>query len=151
MTSEGNQEHRSHTAYPHVPSATRHDKRFHVFRYIQGYIQKFPDWVDNEINNNNKHSLRSNAKGYRGKIQQSDSQNSDTTAPSGRGLYHLQFSLQTASSETFGYILVHMETGFKLTSQIFVRSLSYVMRQLFLYDETFWKKKIIKVDFGIRI
>jgi hypothetical protein len=29
--------------------------------------QKFPDWVDNEINNNNKHSLRSNTKGYGGK------------------------------------------------------------------------------------
>jgi hypothetical protein len=30
-------------------------------------IQKFPDWVENEINNssnNNKHSLRSNTKGY---------------------------------------------------------------------------------------
>jgi len=32
--------------------------------------------------------------------------NSDTTAPSGRELYHLQFSLQVASTETFGYILV---------------------------------------------
>jgi hypothetical protein len=31
----------------------------------------------------------------------------DTIAPSGRQLYHLQFSLQTASPETFGYILVH--------------------------------------------
>jgi hypothetical protein len=34
---------------------------------IRGCIQKFPDWVDNEINNNdnnnNKHSLRSNTKG----------------------------------------------------------------------------------------
>jgi hypothetical protein len=29
--------------------------------------QKFPDWVDNEINNNNKRSLRSNTKGYGGK------------------------------------------------------------------------------------
>jgi hypothetical protein len=29
-------------------------------------IQKFPDWVDNEINNN-KHLLRSNTKGYGGK------------------------------------------------------------------------------------
>jgi hypothetical protein len=29
---------------------------------IGGYIQKFPDWVDNEINNN-KHWLRSNTKG----------------------------------------------------------------------------------------
>jgi len=33
-------------------------------------------------------------------------QNSDTNAPSGRELYHLQFSLQAASPETFGYILV---------------------------------------------
>jgi hypothetical protein len=32
---------------------------------IRGCIQKFPDWVDNEINNN-KHSLRSNTKGYGG-------------------------------------------------------------------------------------
>jgi len=30
-------------------------------------------------------------------------QNSDTTAPSGRDLYHLQFSLQAASPETYGY------------------------------------------------
>jgi hypothetical protein len=28
-----------------------------------GCIQKFPDWVDNKVNNN-KHSLRSNTKGY---------------------------------------------------------------------------------------
>jgi hypothetical protein len=35
---------------------------------IQGCIQKYPDSVDNEINNNNnKHSLRSNTKGYGGK------------------------------------------------------------------------------------
>jgi hypothetical protein len=33
----------------------------------QGCIQKFPDWVDNEIKNNNKHSLRNNTKGYGGK------------------------------------------------------------------------------------
>jgi hypothetical protein len=33
-------------------------------------------------------------------------QNSDTTAPSGRELYHLQFSLQAASPETFRYTLV---------------------------------------------
>jgi hypothetical protein len=31
---------------------------------------------------------------------------SDTTAPNGRELYHLQFSLQAASPETFGYTLV---------------------------------------------
>jgi hypothetical protein len=31
-----------------------------------GCIQKFPDWIHNEINNI-KHSLRSNTKGYGGK------------------------------------------------------------------------------------
>jgi hypothetical protein len=72
----------------------------------RGCIQKFPDWVDNEINNNNKHSLRSNTKGYGGKSHYTDSQNSDTTAPSGRKLYHLQFSLQAATPETFGYSFV---------------------------------------------
>jgi hypothetical protein len=34
---------------------------------LRGCIQKFPDRVDNEINNKNKHSLRSNTKGYGGK------------------------------------------------------------------------------------
>jgi hypothetical protein len=34
-------------------------------------------------------------------------QNSDTTAPSGTELYHLQFSLQAASPETFEYTLVY--------------------------------------------
>jgi hypothetical protein len=56
----------------------------------------------NEINKN-KHSLRSNTNGYGGKTHETDSQNSDTTASRGRELYHLQFSLQTASPETFGY------------------------------------------------
>jgi hypothetical protein len=37
-----------------------------IYRTMQGYIQKLPDWVDNEMNNN-KHSLRSNTKGYDGK------------------------------------------------------------------------------------
>jgi hypothetical protein len=71
----------------------------------RGCIQKFPDRVDNEINSN-KHSLRSNTKGYGGKTHLTDSQNSDTTAPSGRELYHLQFSLQSASPETFEYTIV---------------------------------------------
>jgi hypothetical protein len=74
--------------------------------HIQGCIQKFPGWVNNEINMNDKHSLRSNTKGYGGKPHETGSQNSDTTAPSGRELYHLQFSLQVASLETFGYTLV---------------------------------------------
>jgi hypothetical protein len=34
---------------------------------MRGCIQKFPDWVDNEIYAYNKHSLRSNTKGYGGK------------------------------------------------------------------------------------
>jgi hypothetical protein len=36
-----------------------------------------------------------------------DSQTSDTTAPSGRELYHLQFSLQVASPENFGYAFTY--------------------------------------------
>jgi hypothetical protein len=40
----------------------------YIKQQIGGCIQKFPDWDDNEINNNNnKHSLRSNTKGYGGK------------------------------------------------------------------------------------
>jgi hypothetical protein len=55
--------------------------------------------------NNNKHSLRSNTKGYGSKTHSTNSQNSNTTAPCGRELYHLQFLLQAASLETFGYNL----------------------------------------------
>jgi hypothetical protein len=33
-------------------------------------------------------------------------QNNDTTELGGRELYHLQFSLQAASPESFGYTLV---------------------------------------------
>jgi hypothetical protein len=75
---------------------------------VRGCIQKFPDWFDNEIYAyNNKHSLRSNTKYYGGKTRSTDPQNSDITAPSGRELYYLQFSLQAAASpETFGYTLV---------------------------------------------
>jgi hypothetical protein len=51
--------------------------------------------------------LRSNIKGYGDKAHYTDSQNSDRTAPSGDELYHLQFSLQVASPETFGYTLVY--------------------------------------------
>jgi hypothetical protein len=72
--------------------------------HIRGYIQKFPDYVDNEINNNtNKHSLRGNIQGYGSKTHYTDSQNSDTTARVGRELYNWQFLLQAASPETFGY------------------------------------------------
>jgi hypothetical protein len=56
---------------------------------------------------NNKHWLRSNRKGYGGKTRYTGSQNSNTTATSGRELYYLQFWLYVASPETFGYTLVH--------------------------------------------
>jgi hypothetical protein len=62
----------------------------------------------NEINNN-KHSLRSNTKSYDGKTHYNDSQNSNTTAPYGRELYHLQISLQAASPETFGCTVVYLD------------------------------------------
>jgi len=52
--------------------------------------------------------MRSITEGYGGKTHYTASQNSDTTAPSGRELYHLQFSLQSASPETFGHTLVLM-------------------------------------------
>jgi len=61
-----------------------------------------------EINTNiNKHLLRSNRKGYGSKTHSTDSQNSNITAPRGRELYYLQFSLQAASPEAFGYTPVH--------------------------------------------
>jgi hypothetical protein len=46
-------------------------------------------------------------KGLWRKTHYTDSQNCDTTAPSGRELYHLQFSRQAASPDTFGYTIVH--------------------------------------------
>jgi hypothetical protein len=50
-----------------------------VFWLYTRCIQKFPDWVDDEINNdddNNKHA-RSNTNGYGGKTHWTDSQNSN--------------------------------------------------------------------------
>jgi hypothetical protein len=75
--------------------------------YVRGFMQNFPDWVDNELYPYiYYYSLRSNTNGYGGKTYQADSQNSDTTAPSGKKLFHLHFSLQAASPETFGYTFV---------------------------------------------
>jgi hypothetical protein len=87
---------------------------YNINLHLRGCIKKFPDLVDNEINNNNnnnnndKHWLRRNTKGYGVKTHLTGSQNSDTTAPSDIALYYLQFSLQAASPETFGYTLVHL-------------------------------------------
>jgi hypothetical protein len=73
---------------------------------IRGCIQKFPDWVNKEINNNNnnnnnKHSLRSNTKDYGVKIHWTDSQNSDT------------LHLVAASMETFGHTLIYCAFQYK--------------------------------------
>jgi len=54
--------------------------------------------------------LRSNTQGYGDKTRWIDSQHIDTTTPSGRELYHLQFSLQATSPETSEYTLVHVIT-----------------------------------------
>jgi hypothetical protein len=80
-------------------------------RFQGATYERVSKTLDNEINNinndkNNKHSLRSNTKVYGGKTHYTDSQNSETTAPSGRELYHFQFYLQAASPEVFGYTLV---------------------------------------------
>jgi hypothetical protein len=43
----------------------RHTELFMYPRVVRGCIQKFPDWVDNEIYAcNNKLALRINTKGY---------------------------------------------------------------------------------------
>jgi hypothetical protein len=78
-----------------------------VFGYggVRGCTQKFPDWVYNEIYIYLRYySSRSNTNGCGDETTHyTDSQNSDTTASSGRELYLLQFSLQAASPETSGY------------------------------------------------
>jgi hypothetical protein len=60
----------------------------------------------NEINNNNKHSLRSNTKGYGGKIHWTDSQDSDITAES---CIICSSRSRRPVRELFGYTLVYTE------------------------------------------
>jgi hypothetical protein len=71
----------------------------------------YPNVSEIKNKNDNKHSVRSNAKGYCGKTHYTGSKNSNTTASSGRELYHLQFWLQVASPETFGYTLVYFKVN----------------------------------------
>jgi hypothetical protein len=87
---------------------TTHDSQAPSVQNDLGGMRVYPkvSGLSHKEINNNKHSLRSNTKGCGGKSHNSGSQNSDTTAPSGRELYHLQFSLQAASPETFGYTVV---------------------------------------------
>jgi hypothetical protein len=103
----------------------RNTCNFHHFHTTPSHFKRVYPEVSglrhNEINNNNnKHLLRSNTKDYGGKTHHIDLQNSNTTAPSGRELYHLQFSLQTASPETFGCTHVHLRgSKFVLASSPF--------------------------------
>jgi hypothetical protein len=71
---------------------------------------------NNNNNNNNNHILRSNTKAYDGKTNLTGSRNSDKTAPSDRESYHLQFLLQLASPETFGYEFVYCEESVVMTN-----------------------------------
>jgi hypothetical protein len=56
--------------------------------------------------------------GYGGKTHRNDSQNCDTTAYSGRELFHLQFSQQVASPEAFGYTLLSQNLTMLLSNYI---------------------------------
>jgi hypothetical protein len=73
---------------------------------VRGRIQKFPDRVIMKytlttINTCWEATQRVTA----AKLTRLTHKSSDTTAPNGRELYHLQFSLQAVSPETFGYPL----------------------------------------------
>jgi len=64
---------------------------------------KFSDWVRTKYTLTKKTLVEKQQKGYGGRTHYIDSQNGYTTAHTGRELYHLQFSLQAASPETFWY------------------------------------------------
>jgi hypothetical protein len=83
---------------------------FYIFAFIMDNTKAHPKVAGLSHNEiyiyNDEHWLRSNIKGYGGKTHYTDSQNSDKTTPTGGSIYHLQFSLQVASPETFGYTLL---------------------------------------------
>jgi len=58
------------------------------------------------LNTHNKHPLRSNAERYGNKTQKTDSEDSETTTPSGRKLYYFPFSVLVASPGTSGYTFI---------------------------------------------
>jgi len=72
--------------------------------------------------------LRSNTKCYSGKTHHIDSQNSDTTAPSDRELYHLQFSHQADSPETFDYTLLCTHTHTHIYMYVHINISIYVYK-----------------------
>jgi hypothetical protein len=73
--------------------------------YVWRCIQKFPDGVDDEVNKKQQTLVEKQHKGL-WRQNSIDWLTKYTIAPSGRELYHLQFSLLAASPETFGYTLV---------------------------------------------
>jgi hypothetical protein len=79
------------------------------------------------------------------KLSRLDSQNSDTTVPSDRKLYHLQFSLQEASPETFGYTLVYSHLRIGLQSGLLPSGFPTKILYAFLISpmRTTWPAHII--------
>jgi hypothetical protein len=60
----------THKCHPHSIAMTLMGVMYliHTWKNLRSSIQKFPDWADNKIYAyNNKHSVRSNIKGYDGK------------------------------------------------------------------------------------
>jgi hypothetical protein len=95
------------TKWPVPPMFSDKNSLCISYFHLRMCIQEFSDWVDKETYAyKNKHSLRSNTKVCGGRTHQTEPPNSDLTAPSGRELYSLQFSLQAASPESFGYTLI---------------------------------------------
>jgi hypothetical protein len=65
----------THIGFIIADSRPDRESKIHFSWFVlRGCIQKFPDWVDNEIYAyNNRHSLRSNTKGCGGRTQKTDS------------------------------------------------------------------------------
>jgi hypothetical protein len=72
-------------------------------------------------NNANKYSLRSNKKGYGGKTHKTDSQNSDTTAPSGRAVPFVVLAPR-GQPETFGYTLMCVVSDYTFPFRVFINA-----------------------------
>jgi len=89
---------------------TRYTRTYYL--NIRGCIQKFPDWVDNE--RNNKHSFRSNTKGYGGKLARLTHKIAIQLYLVAEP-YHFQFPLQVASPETFRYTFIQVSKSLAIT------------------------------------
>jgi hypothetical protein len=88
--------------------------------YLRGFIQKFRDWVDNEINDDNIKHFKKQHKGLWRQNSLDWLIKIAIQLPLVAELYHLQFLLQAASPETFRYTLVYVKW--------FVYSLHFISR-----------------------